>query len=76
MIERDQIMRRLLFSILAMSVVSVAVGCHATHGVCDCGGDFEDNCGYRAPWVNEGAPKTDAPMPVPEIREALPSKKL
>ena len=49
-------MRRLLFSLLAMSLVSVAAGCRATHGVCDCGCDYEDSCSYRAPWVDEGVP--------------------
>jgi hypothetical protein len=73
MMERDQTMRRLLFSILAMSFVGMVAGCHATHGVCDCGHDFEDSCGYRAPWVNEVAPKADAPTPAPELREPLPN---
>jgi hypothetical protein len=80
MIERDQTMRRLLFSLLAMSSVGMFAGCEAihgvigaTHGVCDCSHDFDDTCSYRAPWVNEGAPKTGASAPLPEIREALPS---
>ena len=66
-------MRRLLFSLLAMSFLGVAVGCKATHGVCDCGCDFDNQCAYRAPLVNEGAMDGAAPTPAPEIREALPN---
>ena len=73
MIERDQAMRRLLFSILATSFMGALAGCNATHGVCDCSHDFDDNCCYRAPWVSDVPLKTDAPAPLPEIREALPS---
>jgi hypothetical protein len=65
-------MRRLLFSLLATSFMGMLAGC-ATHGVCDCSHDYDDNCSYRAPWVNEGAPKSDVQAPLPEIREALPS---
>ena len=71
MIEREQTMRRLLFSLLAMSLMSVLVGCHATHGVCDCGCDIDEPCAYRAPWVNEGA--TQGETNSPEIRESLPA---
>jgi hypothetical protein len=67
MIEREQTMRRLLFSLLAMSLMGVFVGCRATHGVCDCGCDFDDPCAYRAPWANEGETKS------PEMRESLPT---
>lgn len=64
-------MRRLLFSLLAMSLLNVLVGCQATHGVCDCGCDIDDQCTYREPWVNEAPAPVNAP--VPEIREALPN---
>jgi hypothetical protein len=65
-------MRRLLFSILAMSFIGVVAGCHATHGVCDCSRDYDDTCGYRAPWVHEAAPKADTPAPMP-LGEPLPN---
>jgi hypothetical protein len=73
MIERDQTMRRLLFSLMAMSFMGMLAGCNATHGVCDCGCDFENHCAYRAPWIPEAGPKTETPEPLPEIREALPN---
>jgi hypothetical protein len=64
-------MRRLFFSLLAMSFISTVLGCCATHGVCDCSSDYDSPCAYREPWVNETvATPTTAPMP--EIREALP----
>jgi hypothetical protein len=80
-IEREPAMRRLLFSLLAMSFMGAFAGCHATHGVCDCTGDFDDHCAYRAPWLAEGSGSGPAPgpaaapekAPLPEIREALPS---
>src|SRR5438552_13677573 len=73
MFERDQTMRRLCFSLLALCLVGVSVGCQATHGVCDCGCDFDDHCAYRAPWVNEGPPANDGPAPLPEMGEPLPN---
>ena len=66
-------MRRLFFSLLAMSLVSVLAGCHAAHGVCDCGCDVDNSCASRAPWVNEGAPKAETPVPMPDVREPLPN---
>jgi hypothetical protein len=66
-------MRRLLFSLLAMSFVGALVGCQATHGVCDCSRDYDDSCAYRAPWIHEGAPKSDTPAVPPESREPLPN---
>jgi hypothetical protein len=65
-------MRRLLFSILAMSLTGVLAGCHATHGVCDCSHDYDDNCAYRAPWVNEAGPRAETSAPL-EMREPLPN---
>ena len=72
-IERDQTMRRLLFSFLAMTFVGTIAGCNTTHGVCDCTHDYDEHCAYRSPWISEAAHKADAPTPMPEIREALPS---
>jgi len=68
-------MRRLLFSLLAMSFMGVLMGCQTancgcgsrnicgTHGVCDCSSDYDDNCAYRAPWAHQGAPSTDSAAP-------------
>jgi hypothetical protein len=69
-------MRRLLFTILAMSLTCALVGCKAPRGVCDCSNDFEDHCGYRAPWAgNAGTaePAHAAPAPAPAIKEVLPN---
>jgi hypothetical protein len=65
-------MRRLLFSLLAASLMTTVTGCRATHGVCDCGCDFENSCSHRAPWVNEAMPKTEVPTPMPDVRQPLP----
>ena len=73
MMERDQTMQRLLFSLLAASLMTVLAGCHAAHGVCDCGCDMDNSCAYRAPWVHEAAPKSEVPAPMPDVREALPN---
>lgn len=45
-------MRRLLFSLLALSYAGMLTGCSwiHSHGVCDC--EVEDPCCNRAPWVN------------------------
>jgi hypothetical protein len=66
-------MRRLLFSLLAMTFMGAVVGCHATHGVCDCSCDYDDNCSYRAPWTHESGMKSETPAPIPEMKEALPN---
>ncbi len=66
-------MRRLFFSLLATCLTSVLAGCHAAHGVCDCGCDMDNHCAYRAPWIGGPAPKGEAvPAPMPDVREALP----
>lgn len=62
-------MRRVFFSLLAMSLVGLAVGCSHTHGVCDCEND--DPCANRAPWVHGGGgPVT---FQSPEGKEVLPN---
>jgi hypothetical protein len=76
-------MRRLLFSLLAMCLLSVNVGCRSTtHGICDCTSDFDEPCTWRAPWLNESkaAPHPAGTPVAPEIREKevlpAPAKKL
>jgi hypothetical protein len=69
-------MRRLLFSLLAISLIGTLVGCRTSHGICDCGHDFDDPCAYRAPWVSEAAPKGEAPAPDRKEVVPTPPKKL
>jgi len=66
-------MRRLLLSLLAMSILSV-IGCRAT-GVSDCGCDCgcENSCDHSASSASESIPQGEIPMPLPEIKEALPN---
>jgi hypothetical protein len=47
-------MRRTLFSVLALGMLGLSVGCKtsSTHGVCDC--EVDDHCATRQPWVAHG----------------------
>jgi len=64
-------MRRLFFSLLALSFVGTVLGCRHTHGVCDC--EADDPCCTRAPWVQRGGAEPPTTMPMPETRETLPT---
>lgn len=61
-------MRRMMFLLVAVSLLGSLAGCKLTHshGVCDC---YEDNhCADRAPWV-QIAPTVTSPS------EAVPAPK-
>jgi hypothetical protein len=62
-------MRRLLFSLLAMSFMGAVLGCHCMHGVCDCSCDFDEpcgctSCGCTAGIMGDVVPPGVVPMPM------------
>ena len=66
-------MRRLFFSLLAMSFVNLLLGCQHTQGVCDCDCNC-DPCRYNAPWVNGGGEQRVLPDARGEVVPVAPKK--
>lgn len=66
-------MRRVLFSLLALSLMTVVAGCCHTHGVCDC--DIDDHCFTRQPWLRHGgvAQPIAGEAAAAPVRERMPA---
>ncbi len=65
-------MRRLLLSMMALSSLSVMMGCscYRTSGICDCA--YDDYCSSRTPWIRHTGGHVETPGVLSTVPAGVP----